>query len=73
MTKEADVRNKLRAIFAGIRDMAGEYKEPCKLCPSVDTLCSGFGSIPPCLWKDVEVEELVNNAAKRVQIEEEMQ
>lgn len=70
MTKEeADVRNKLRAVFSGIKDMAVEYKEPCELCPWMEVICYGFGNTPPCLWSDIEVEELVNNAAKRVQIE----
>lgn len=69
MTKEDDVRNKLRAVFSGIKDMAGGYKEPCELCPWMDILCSGYGAPPPCLWRDIEVEEFVNKAAKRVKIE----
>lgn len=69
MTKEDDVRNKLRAIFVGIKEMSVEHSKPCKFCPWVNTICNGFINMPPCLWSVVEVEELVNNVAERVQIE----
>lgn len=70
MTKEeADVRNKLRAIFVGIKDMAGEEDKPCELCPWLEFICYGFGNLPPCLWSDIEVEELINKVANRVKIE----
>lgn len=71
MTKEDDVRNKLRAIFVGIKEMSVEHSKPCKFCPWVNTICYGFINRPPCLWRDIEVEEFVNKAAKRVKIEEE--
>lgn len=69
MTKEDDVRNKLRAIFVGIKDMAGEEDKTCELCPWMEVICYGFGNLPPCLWSDIEVEELINKVANRVKIE----